>query len=311
MTTGTSLDLTPFGSMLQSIGLLYWALALAGVAFALWLPKQWWAKLSAAAAVLAVGAYPVVTHLSVRRQQQDESTARLDAAMARFEMRCKNAGEKINRTVENVDGILWMKWREPYSNADNFADQFKLNDPYGRDCGAEDCILSLLRATKGLELDPKRELPHHRGYRFVETRDPRDGALYRYTLRLGRPFDRGHKWLESFIKPELDREAISQTTARYAIAWGDISTRDDREHWVAGGSMKVIDLQTNEVIAERVGYMVDRGQGSQAGFRSPWLQAVQTACPEFSREPNGPRRGRTLHEMPNFIANALHPAKEE
>ena len=307
MLTGTPLDLTPFGALLTGIGWFYWLLTAAGLWWALRGARPWKAKLLRALPVaLVFGFLPGLGGWNAYKAR-----SRLNESMALFQERCKAAGEKVSRIVENVDGIVWMKWREPYSNADNFADQFKLNDPYGRDCGVEDCILRLLRATKGRELDPKRELPYHSAYQFVETRDPRDGLIYRYTLRLDRPFDHDRKWLETLIKPELDREVISQTTARYAISWDDLSTRKDREHWIAGSSLKVIDQQSNEVIAERVGYMIDRGQGSQAGFRSPWLFAVEMACPEFPHEPNQSRHGRTLYETPKFIATALHPATGE
>lgn len=50
---------------------------------------------------------------------------------------------------------------------------------------------------------------------------------------------------------------------------------------VEGSSLRVLDLQTNEVIAERIGYMMDWAQGSQAGGRSPWLFAADYACPSF------------------------------
>ena len=75
---------------------------------------------------------------------------------------------------------------------------------------------------------------------------------------------------------------------------------EDRERWIAGGSLKVIDLQTKEVLAERIGYMVDRGQGSQEGFRSPWALAQRTACPAF--EPLIPRTR-------SFVLSVLKPSQ--
>lgn len=39
MNTGTPLDLTPFGSVLQGIGLLYWLTVLAAVTLVLWKVK--------------------------------------------------------------------------------------------------------------------------------------------------------------------------------------------------------------------------------------------------------------------------------
>ncbi len=315
--TGTPLDLTPFGALLQGIGVIYWLLAALGLWLALRGTARWRTKLlRLIPVVLLFGFVP-------GRMGWEAFQARrhLNMAVTLFQERCKSAGEKISRTVENVDGIVWMKWREPYSNADNFADQFKLNDPYGRDCGAEDCIANLLRVTAGATLNPEEAKRHGAGYRFVETVDPRDGQRYRYTASLEQGWnpeaidrykkEKGGDLPSYSYQFKVGRVPIEKYSAGYGVTWDDISTREDREHWIAGGSMKVIDLQSNEVIAERVGYMVDQGQGSQAGFRSPWLYAVQTACPEFPHEPNNSRRGRTLHEIPNFIASALHPTKGE
>lgn len=310
--TGTPLDLTPFGSVLEGIGLLYWAVVLAAVGLVAWKARGWALKLLGCTAVLAVLVLPVALHALDRQRQIDAAKARLAAATAHFEMRCRGAGERIHRTVEGVDGVVWMKWREPVTNVGNFADQFKLDDPYGRDCGGEDCIVRLLRATDGLALDPQKKQPHHAGYAFVESVDPRDGKTYRYRLRLYRPFDRDPKWLDTLVRPELVASPIDKFTARYGVTWDDISTVEDRQHWVAGGSLKVIDLQTGEVIAERVGYMLDRGQGSQAGFRSPWSFAEFNACPSFPQvSPSDARRKRTGNENRQFLQRALRPTKGE
>jgi hypothetical protein len=50
---------------------------------------------------------PVRTVLQVHAAR-----ARLDESMSLFKERCKSAGEKITRTVDNVEGVVWMKWRE-------------------------------------------------------------------------------------------------------------------------------------------------------------------------------------------------------
>ncbi len=278
MLTGTPLDLTPFSDLLRAIGGLYWLLMLGLVALALWLPKRWWVKLPVAAAIAALFILPVQRHAEERAVEASAGKARMDAALARFEMRCKGAGEKITRTVENVEGVVWMKWRDRAEPSDD-ADQFKLFDPFGRDCTEHDCIEQLLRVTQGQELDPDKKKPWHMGYRFVESSDPRMQTPYRYTRQIYKPSDRDPKYGKWVVETELVPQPIQKVTARYGITWDDISTHEDREHWIAGGSIQVIDLQTNEVIAERVGYMMDRGLGSTAGFRSPWGYAKDTACP--------------------------------
>jgi len=321
--SGTPLDLTPFGSVVSAIGWLYWLVAFAILGFALWLPKVLWQKIAAVAiavaAVYLVFVRPAQTRLLAQQQQHKESNTKLDEAMALFKKRCESAGEKIVRTVENVDGVVWMKWREPISNADNFADQFKLNDPYGQDCGAEDCIARLLRVTEGAALNQEAAIRHRVGYRFVETVDPKDGQRYRYRAVIKPTHKRAPEQIAEYIKntgrdpgPDvfdfaLERQPVVEFAALFGITWDDISTREDREHWIAGGALKVIDLQTNAAIAERIGYMIDQGQGSQAGFRSPWLFAQQTACVAFpSIAPADPRQRRSGAETRDFSFKVLH-----
>jgi hypothetical protein len=310
--TGTPLDLTPFGPLLSALGLLYWLLAIALIAFALWYPNRWLFKLPLAALVLMVFAYPVVRHAQLQQVQSNESKARLDAAMALFAERCKTAGEKITRTVENVDGVVWMKWREKITGVGTFADQFKLSDPYGQDCGAEDCITNLLRVTDGAVHHSESARRHGTGYRSVETVDPRTNEPYRYSAVVGVTHRRTPEQLEQYKRntgtdPGLEvfgvvlkREPISDFKSRYGITWEDISTREDREHWIAGGALSVIDLKTNEVIAKRVGYMIDTGQGSTAGFRSPWGWARSYA----------PRCPNVDVRLKDFVVNVLQPTKQ-
>lgn len=267
-----------------------------------------------AGGVLRVSIWPIISTFDTG-QQADEHEAKLKTATERFEMRCKSAGERISRTVQNVDGVVWMKWR---AEGRNYADQFKLDDPFGKDCGGEGCIADLLRVTHGADLNPEEAKRHAVGYRYVEARIP-DGDLKQYigVIRLrpaltedaiakrrqvGRGIEpRDHEFM-------LERKPIDKLTARYGVTWDDVSTEEDRRYWIAGGSLKVLDLRTNEVIAERIGYMMDRGQGSTAGFRSPWGDAPYTACPAFSKTPSG---GPFMsYRTRNFVLQVLQPIRD-
>ncbi|WP_295636737.1 hypothetical protein [uncultured Methylibium sp.] len=286
MNFGGPIDLTPFGSVLTSIGVVYWLLAAIAVVIALAQPKTTGGKAWATGIVLVVfGAMPVSG-----MWQQHKAHSRWKEAMALFEQRCKSAGERITRTVENVEGVVWMKWREPGPNLD---DQFKLDDPYGQDCWGEGCLIELVRVTRGVQFSPEGAKQHQGAYAFVETIDPKDGRWYRYFGAMKLPPSWTAEGVAKLKREEgkdppsfsyrvsFEREPIDKPTARYGITWDDISTREDREHWIAGGSLKAIDLSNNEVIAERRGYMVDRGQGAgrQGSFRSPWGFAAEVACP--------------------------------
>ncbi|MBK7022991.1 MAG: hypothetical protein IPH41_05590 [Sulfuritalea sp.] len=82
--------------------------------------------------------------------------------------------------------------------------------------------------------------------------------------------------------------------------------------WIAGSSLKVIDLRTNEVMAERIGYMMDRGQGNTSGGRSPWLLAADNACPKFGPEKVGaPRSFHQPRQTRNFVEKVLHIIQEK
>jgi hypothetical protein len=88
------------------------------------------------------------------------------------------------------------------------------------------------------------------------------------------------------------------------VTYDDISTREEREYWIAGSSLKVIDLHANEIIAERVGYMVDWAQGSRVGGRAPWLLATQQACPKFPGRHSVAQLGQTKE----FVEKVLKPS---
>ena len=286
MNTGTPLDLTPFGAVLSAIGILYWLAALIALAAALYRPRRWFNKALLALLVIVVfGAIPGPSAWRAR-----EARKNFEAAMARFEMRCKSAGETINQQVKDVDGVVWLKWRPLFLSKTQFA----LDDPSGHDCSGDECIKNLLRVTKGADLEPEDAKRHATGYVFVESMDPQDGRRYRYTGVIKSIAQRTPAEIEAYKKntrgkdpgPDvygfaLDREPIASFTARYGVIWDDISTREDREQWIAGGSLKVIDLQTNAVVAERKGYLIDTGQGSTAGFRNPWgwAQSYAPRCP--------------------------------
>lgn len=245
---------------------------------------------------------------------REDGRARLATAEAMFAERCKKSGEFIHRTAENVEGIFLMKLRP---NDLNHGDQYKLDDPYGRDLSGDGYILSFINGffeanVKRPDVPSKVVYPHI-AYRYVEALDPKDGKRYRYTgsikevthttsILMGGDGKTTFK-TKDFV---LDKIPAPGRVPRYGVTYDDISTREERDYWIAGSSLKVIDLTTNEVMAERVGYMMDRGQGDRNSGRSPWLFAADNACPEFA-----PRHGSTsqLLQTENFVEKTLKPMR--
>lgn len=203
-----------------------------------------------------------------------------ERAYAIWQERCKKSGEFIHKTVDNIEGVYLVNVR----TSTNFGEQFELDDPYGHDSTGDNYILNFLQGyyhQKPKASASASEEPPRIGYNYVEAIDPKDGKLYRFTGRVEEPWQYNKSYLKGYTRFVLDRTPISNRTARYGVKFDDISTREEREYWVAGSSLKVIDLEKQEVIAERIGYMVDWAQGSRVGGRSPWLFAADTACPSF------------------------------
>lgn len=235
---------------------------------------------------------------------------RYQKAKALFDERCKGAGEKIYERVENVDGFVWKRWRP---SEINYGDQFKLTDPYGGDCGGEECIKPMLRVVSGAALNPDDAKRHADGYGFVETINPINGDRYKYIGVVKSVHRRTRQEMEQFRNNTggepvadvygfaLERKRVQSFGSRYEVTWDDISTPDDRAHWIAGGVIRITDLQDKKIIAERTGYLMDPGQGSTAGQRSPWPWARSSGyvCPSVDK-----------HNI-NFIRSVLVPTKGE
>jgi hypothetical protein len=130
---------------------------------------QWLAPLLSLALLL------VVCTSGPRAAQPSERQAK---AMGMWQERCKTAGEKIYKTVDNVDGIYLLKIR----TTTNFNDQFKLDDPYGHDSTGDMYLLNFLRGFyHQRSTTPIPGAPPQVGYIYVEAQDPKDGQRYRYT----------------------------------------------------------------------------------------------------------------------------------
>ncbi|MBL0075980.1 MAG: hypothetical protein IPP41_08665 [Rhodocyclaceae bacterium] len=235
-----------------------------------------------------------------------DKSDRLKIAEAMFQERCKKSGEFIYRTAENVEGIFLLKIRPSKSN---FDEQFAMTDPYGHDSSGESYLKTFFSEFYRTPQIPIVNWVRPVGFRFVEAIDPKDGQRYRYTGRIDEPWRYDASYSKSYRRFVLDRESTAGKPPHYGITYDDISTREDREYWIAGSRLRVVDLQTDEVMAERIGYMMDRGQGNTSGGRSPWLLATSHACPSFPRSPGG--HPVYSDQTRNFVVKVLTPLAEK
>lgn len=228
--------------------------------------------------------------------------ARLEKARSIFAERCKHAGAKINRTVVDVDGFVLLKLRPKPIDFDS---QFVWDDPYGNDLYGDGYIESFIRGSfqtnhQGMQQGG----PARVGYQFVDVIDPNGTVRFRYTGHAEEPWLTDKSYLKGYLKFVLKRAVTSSPMPRYGLTYDDISTQEDRKYWIAGSSLRVVDLVTGDVLGERVGYMMDPLQGNRVGGRSPWLLAADTACPQF------PKYGGTAlqaRQAQDFVETVLFP----
>jgi hypothetical protein len=245
--------------------------------------------------------------------QEADPKTRLQAAEKMFAERCKKAGEFIYRTAEGVEGVFLMKMRP---KGMNHGDQYRMDDPYGSDHGGDAYVKSFLRGKYAASRpkNPTAQTPPRNAYLYVEALDPQDGKRYRYTGKIkevtktSSPLIGGDGSTFTIEEFGLDRVPAPSSVARYGVTYDDISTREERDYWIAGSSLKVIDLQTNEVMAERIGYMMDRGQGNKSGGRSPWLLAANNSCPLFSSTHGSTAQ---INQTEKFVESVLKPVGEK
>ena len=245
------LEMTGIADMLRGVAVLYWVVAAVCLIIAIRRPRTWGEKALWVAVVVAVfGVLPVQSYLDEHRRAKFR-----EEANNHFGTRClEYPKEFIKRKVEGVDGFLLLRPRAMASSAD-FRNQFWMGDPYGYDLSPS--------STAEIRRHVYGYLGH---YKYVEERFEAGEGKYRY-VRYS---------VNTLLYPEREEvlvESIATPAALYGLDWEDVSTTEDRKYWVAGGRVRIVELASQEVIAEHVGYMGDPKLGA-GGTRYPWTDAL-------------------------------------
>ncbi len=86
-----------------------------------------------------------------------------------------------------------------------------------------------------------------------------------------------HENHEPMVYAELGDD---QQQARYRIELADISTVEDRRHWVARGRMRLVDGRDGRVLAQYVGFSVDLESNAAADDGNAWERTLECPGPE-------------------------------
>jgi len=205
-----------------------------------------------------------------------------------FQALCEaEAGEWIYKKVEDVKSIYMIRPRKEEKEV-RIRERYGMEDPYGHGQGDEgdEGYYSLIGAEYYSHLSTPK-------YRFVEapivplnihrtrlkyfhpsmTAPIPDRAHFRrFTYA---PEGRGgHYGMSTVISYSAELES------RYGYVWRDIRRPYDREMGVAGGELIVVDLQTNEILGLRRGFIF----GSRLKTGGIWWLTGRV-CPRYSQMP--------------------------
>jgi hypothetical protein len=278
--------------------------------------KNWKWKFGGAMAVIVLFTAPI---WPIWLEKNDYKN-RYAKAKAVFDERCKTAGEKIYRTVDDVDGILLLNVRPP-SKISNYYDPNWPDAGLPREADGDFYIRTFLSwehqrlpySWNEKKLSPQSSYqarPLWRGYLNSSPTDTStdtvtysgftyvdvkglDGEIFRYRFVHSN---------NKYVKYELLREPLQGKSARYAVSYQNIVEPSDRAHWVAGTTVIVTDTVTHEIIAEKTWYAFEPGLGSQTTARTPWISST-IQCPKLS----GPSSGSTRY----FVDRVLNPKQEK
>lgn len=235
---------------------------------------RWKRKRAALIAGVIFFGGPIAAYLYVALREE-LAASNFDADVAYVKELCaKQGGDKIYRTVDNVEGVFQMKARNPDPEG-QWRDQYGMVDPWGMAMGDPDS--PTLLATRG------------RGYWFFEQQPgfgKPEGPPYRrnYLSQTGQLRRDTHPGADFKDDPALATKTIvvSMLRSRYGYYIEDLSTKEMRSRWIAGGRIKIVDLHTHEVLAERTGYFRAIGRDAKYYWSGASAFQNQRICPHDS-----------------------------
>lgn len=250
------------------------------------------------------------------RSAREAAVARATKGRALFEEKCRTvAGIKIHRKVSDVDGILLLRVR-PKRGDRELADQTWPGAAFARESTGDEYIATFLgfeyAPGNGLTGQPgtitdqergyistDRRPGGRRGFRFADVLDPKDGVRYRFTGRWQEPWQTDHSYLKGYIKFYLDKQPANEPAPRYGVTFEDYVVPEERALGLASSTVKVLDLQTHEVLGEYIRYAWSTSAPTSSN-PVPWLTAYR--CPDESVGTNAATR--------KFVDRVVAPRQE-
>ncbi len=275
------------------IPLIVYALlsGLIGLLICTWL--LWKSKRPIAAAIAAFiffGGPPALYGYLYFKEKSAQTSYQEDLAYLK-ELCAAHGGDKIYKTIDDVQGVFQMKARNPDGDF-QWADQYGMIEPWALASGDWSRTAVTLGTRKG------------QGYWFIEQQPEfgkPEGPPYRRAFLTVTKNKADIKDSQAIVSADgfwLKKQEMTvlKLRSRYGYTTEDLTTPELRRRWIGGGKVKIVDLQTNEVLAERTDFY--RATGPQV--KMAW--ASGTGCP------SGPPR-LVEASLRGFIMEVLRPPR--
>jgi hypothetical protein len=196
---------------------------------------------------------------------------------ARFAELCKQSGYRGSPVAQVQEGVRLLSMPAKHTS---LTDQFTSPNLYADDeAGAdyyESYLVDYFHGARSLE-----SVSSYVGFSYVEVPNSTSGLV----TRVRRP--RGRLTYEQDVVPQ----------ARYGIRSYEVTSHSDRNLWITGSRIELVDISTGAVVALKTGYMRDPllgglGERASASRIDPWFRARNYACPSLAYQyPDMPRAG--------------------
>lgn len=287
-----------------------WGIIILTIVILIWLFRTMrglplWVRLIPTALVLSFFVLPAIWEDYKEHLDEEKDWAEYREYRAVFDERCKNAGETIYQTVQDVEGITLLKvWGDsPNNNAHTKMTKQWEFAGLPNELGEEGYIESFLYwwVTSNINnevfvssyhplVDKKRMDEYKKtrsvnmGYSFVDVLQ-HNGSYLRYRVT-------DDEW-------QMSKETVNKP-ARYAVTFDNPIIQEDRNRWIATTIVTILDTETNTILAKKQWYAFEESRGQRPLESRQWSDSI--VCPKTERGYNA---------IPIFVQRVLIPKQEE
>ena len=227
---------------------------------------RWW--IGGLATVLVVSSFSLPIFKSIQKDKQKVvvKNEKYLAAKAVFDERCKDAGYKIYKTVEDVEGVTLLNvWQDDPRNEDQMWEFAGLPKAFGGDSYIQGFLLW-------------REWDNNiNDFQYVDVWHVADWQNQGY-LR--------YQFKNLFDLDEFTTTAIKKPS-RYTVEFENPIIPEDRKIWLATTKAFIKDQQTGELLGEATWHSLHGGQGVKK-YSTTGIWDRARVCPSIANSQDGP-----------------------